>query len=78
MTNSNLELATFAAGCFWKIDQKYGQIKGVKSTIVGYTGGWLSFPSYREVCTGKTGHAEAIQIQYDKNEVTYNDLLSVG
>ena len=70
-----LQLATFAAGCFWGIEESYRKIKGVKSTMVGYTGGRGSNPTYRDVCTDLTGHAEAIQLQYDPQEVTYEELL---
>jgi peptide-methionine (S)-S-oxide reductase len=72
-----LQLATFAAGCFWGVEESFGKIKGVKSTMVGYTGGRHANPTYRDVCTDLTGHAEAIQLQYDPQEVTYEDLLKV-
>ena len=72
---SNLQTATFAAGCFWGVEEEFRKVKGVKSTIVGYTGGWFEYPSYKHVCTDRTGHAEAIQIMYDPSEVSYADLL---
>ncbi len=72
-----LQLATFAAGCFWGVEEEFGKIKGVKSTTVGYTGGRHTNPTYKDVCTDLTGHAEAIQLQYDPQEVTYEDLLEV-
>ena len=72
-----LQLATFAAGCFWGVEESFGKIKGVKSTMVGYTGGRHTNPTYKDVCTDLTGHAEAIQLQYDPQEVTYEDLLKV-
>jgi peptide-methionine (S)-S-oxide reductase len=72
-----LQLATFAAGCFWGVEESFSKIKGVKSTMVGYTGGRHTNPTYRDVCTDSTGHAEAIQLQYDPEEVTYEELLKV-
>jgi peptide-methionine (S)-S-oxide reductase len=72
-----LQLATFAAGCFWGIEESFRKIKGVKSTMVGYAGGRWANPTYRDVCTHLTGHAEAIQLQYDPQEVTYEELLKV-
>ena len=77
VNTKKLQLATFAAGCFWGVEEAFQNIKGVKSTVVGYTGGWFNNPTYRDVCTGKTGHAEAIQVQFDPNEVSYEDLLGV-
>ena len=71
----NLQTATFAAGCFWGVEEAFRQVKGVKSTMVGYTGGWFENPTYRDVCTHKTGHAEAVQVQFDPNEVSYEQLL---
>ena len=72
-----MEKATFAAGCFWGVQDVYSDIKGVVSTAVGYTGGSTENPTYEEVCTGKTGHAEAIEVAYDPDIVTYQDLLAV-
>jgi peptide-methionine (S)-S-oxide reductase len=72
-----LQVATFAAGCFWGIEEAFSKIKGVKSTMVGYTGGLFDNPTYRDVCTHKTGHAEAVQVTFDPNEVSYEDLLNV-
>jgi peptide-methionine (S)-S-oxide reductase len=72
-----LQLATFAAGCFWGVEESFRKIKGVKSTMVGYTGGRLANPRYKDVCTDLTGHAEAIQVQYDPEEITYEELLKV-
>ena len=69
--------ATFAAGCFWCVEPTFSKIKGVTSTMVGFTGGRLENPSYEDVCTGQTGHAEAIQVEYDPSAVSYDELLEV-
>jgi peptide-methionine (S)-S-oxide reductase len=76
-SNNSLQAATFAAGCFWGVEEELRKIKGVKSTIVGYTGGWFEYPSYEHVCTDRTGHAEAVQIMYDPKEISYEELLEV-
>ncbi len=69
------ETATFAAGCFWGVEYKFGQLKGVLSTTVGYTGGETKNPTYKEVCSDQTGHAEAIHIVFDPREITYEELV---
>ncbi len=69
--------ATFAAGCFWGVEAAYRQVEGVLSTSVGYTGGTLENPDYRAVCTDTTGHAEAVDIEYDPSKVTYEQLLDI-
>ena len=63
--------------CFWGVEESFRKIKGVKSTMVGYTGGRWENPTYNDVCADLTGHAEAIQLQYDPQEVSYEDLLEV-
>lgn len=69
--------ATFGAGCFWGVEAAYRQIPGVISTMVGYLGGTLASPTYHDVCTGRTGHAEVVQVTYDPSRVTYDDLLTI-
>ncbi|WP_417887851.1 peptide-methionine (S)-S-oxide reductase MsrA [Zunongwangia sp.] len=71
------EVATFAAGCFWCTEAVFQRLKGVKNVISGFTGGFIKNPPYREVVTGRTGHAEAIQITYDPDKVSYRDLLLI-
>ena len=72
-----MEKGTFAAGCFWGVEEAFRQVKGVVSTAVGYTGGSFKDPTYKDVCSGKTGHAEAVEIEYDPSRVSYEELLSV-
>lgn len=72
-----MSIATFGAGCFWGVEAAYRQIPGVLSTAVGYLGGTLKNPTYHDVCTGRTGHAEVVQVTYDPARVTYDDLLTV-
>jgi peptide-methionine (S)-S-oxide reductase len=74
---SEMRLATFALGCFWGAEKKFWQTPGVFSTQVGYAAGLTPNPTYREVCTGKTGHAEVVRAVFDPAKVTYEDLLKV-
>lgn len=72
-----LEKAVFAGGCFWCTEAVFKMLKGVVSVVPGYTGGSAQNPTYEQVCGGKTGHAEAIQVTYDPQLITYHDLLTV-
>ena len=72
-----MEIATFGAGCFWGAEAAYQKIKGVIKTTVGYMGGTTKNPSYENVCTDKTGHAEVVQVQFDNKIVKYEELLDV-
>ena len=73
----NLMTATLAGGCFWCLEAVFDQVKGVESMESGYAGGDMQNPSYRQVCNGDTGHAEVVQIRYDGNLVSYQDLLNI-
>jgi peptide-methionine (S)-S-oxide reductase len=72
-----MEKATFAAGCFWGVEATFRQVEGVVDALVGYTGGSYDNPTYKDVCTGTTGHAEAVQVEYDPTVVSYEQLLDV-
>ena len=71
------EVATFGGGCFWCLDAAFRQLKGVEKVVSGYAGGARPNPSYEQVCSGATGHAEVVQITFDPNVITYRDLLGV-
>lgn len=72
-----IQKAIFAAGCFWGVEANFRKVEGVISTRVGYTGGHFTEPTYRDVCSHKTGHAEAIEITFDASKVSYDELLDV-
>lgn len=76
-TTTTAEKATFGAGCFWGVEAAFRQIPGVLSTQVGYSGGQTANPSYRDVCSHTTGHAEVVEVTYDPARVSYDDLLRV-
>lgn len=75
--SEKLKLATFASGCFWCIEAIFLKLEGVEKVVSGYTGGNIKNPAYREICTGRTGHAEAIQITFNDNKISFSELLEV-
>lgn len=70
-----IEKAVFGAGCFWGVEARFGEMVGVLDTAVGYEGGTLEHPTYKEVCTDRTGHAEVVEVTYDSSRVSYEQLL---
>ena len=75
--NNQTELATLGGGCFWCIETIYLRVKGINKVISGYTGGQTINPTYEEVCSGNTGHAEVVQIEYDPKEISYSNILDI-
>jgi peptide-methionine (S)-S-oxide reductase len=76
-TNQNAAVATLAGGCFWCLEAVYDDMQGIESVVSGYMGGRVENPTYQQVCTGTTGHAEVVQVTYDPDVVSYRDLLEV-
>jgi len=75
--HGTMEIATLAGGCFWCLEAVFKELRGVVKVVSGYTGGVVENPTYREVCTGTTGHAEAVQITFDPKEITFREILKV-
>jgi peptide-methionine (S)-S-oxide reductase len=76
-SSESLEKATFGAGCFWCVEAVFQRLKGVRSVVSGYSGGRMKKPTYKQVCLGTTGHAEAVQVTYDPKQISYAELLEV-
>jgi peptide-methionine (S)-S-oxide reductase len=77
MKSKNTEVATLAGGCFWCMEAIFNEVKGVIKVVPGYSGGTVSNPSYEEVCTGKTGHAETVMVTYDPSVISFTEILEV-
>jgi peptide-methionine (S)-S-oxide reductase len=75
-SNQETQIATFGAGCFWCIEAQFQQLDGVEKVVSGYSGGFVQNPTYKQVCTGTTGHAEVINIYFDPKKVSYDELLA--
>lgn len=74
---NNLALATLAGGCFWCIEGAFSQVKGIHSAISGYMGGHMENPTYENICTGNSGHAEVVQLSFDEDEITYQEIIEI-
>ena len=74
---ASLEVATLAGGCFWCLDAVFREVDGVENVVSGYTGGATVSPTYEQVCSGKTGHAEAVQVSFDLSKISYREILEI-
>ena len=77
MTEQGIEQATLGGGCFWCLEAVFEPLRGVRKIVPGYAGGHVPDPTYRQVCTGRTGHAEVVQIDFDPSEISYRDVLNI-
>jgi peptide-methionine (S)-S-oxide reductase len=77
MSETKNDIAVFAGGCFWCTEAVFGELRGVRSVVSGYTGGTTNNPTYEQVCSGSTGHAEAIKIDFDPGQISFRDLMTV-
>src|SRR5262245_30572610 len=77
MSNSKNEIAVFGGGCFWCTEAVFDELRGVHSVVSGYAGGQTKNPTYEDVCSGQTGHAEVIKIEFDPEQISYRDLMTV-
>jgi peptide-methionine (S)-S-oxide reductase len=77
LTSNKLEIATLGGGCFWCLEAVYDQLQGVTDVVSGYSGGEVHNPSYQQVCTGRTGHAEVVQVTFDPSQISYREILEV-
>src|SRR5712691_8334219 len=76
-SSSNREVATLAGGCFWCVEAVFNELRGVEKVESGYSGGKVANPSYQQVCTGSTGHAEAVQVTFDPKQISFRDILQI-
>lgn len=75
--STNLEVTTLAGGCFWCLEAVFNQIRGVQEVVSGFSGGFVANPTYRQVCDGRTGHAEVVQITFDRDVISFRELLEI-
>ncbi len=75
--SQTIKLATLGGGCFWCVEAVYLMIEGIENVVSGYSGGQIKNPSYKEICTGRTGHAEVVQLEYDSTKITFEEILEI-